>query len=157
MSDGNGESPEMRKGTPVEPSRRHIGRRELLAATAAGAVLLPEAASANAAVSKSASTPGQPAGGPSSQELQRAVDDWAEPWVWRPHDWPGQQLHLNVVGHASPGPTVRMRGDDTLFVRVRNMLGPNDSVLSAGKDANGKPLYWKFTRGEAPVTTSDRS
>jgi len=98
MSKGNGESPDM----GMAPNPRHIGRRELLAVTAAVAVLLPEAASAAAAVPENASAAARPAAEPTLQELQEAVDDWAEPWVWRPHDWPGQQLHLNVVEHASP-------------------------------------------------------
>ena len=73
-----------------------------------------------------------------------ATENWAEPWVWRPSDWPGQQLHLNVVenenpgravgfgnpgsilfsyGGNTPGPTIRMKGDEILFVKLRNMLG----------------------------------
>ncbi len=71
-------------------------------------------------------------------------ETWNEPWVWRPSDWPGQQLDLNVVenqnpgiavglgnpgsvlfsyGGDTPGPTIRMRGDETLFVKLRNLLG----------------------------------
>ena len=74
------------------------------------------------------------------------LDTWIEPWIWRPSDWPGQQLDLNIVendhagaavsgantgaflfsyGGITPGPTIRMRGDETLRVRLRNMLGLN--------------------------------
>jgi FtsP/CotA-like multicopper oxidase with cupredoxin domain len=74
------------------------------------------------------------------------MEDWTEPWVWRPAEWPGQSLVLNVVGNpnppravspgnrftplysfngTSPGPTIRLRGDDELRVTVRNLLGPN--------------------------------
>ena len=71
-------------------------------------------------------------------------ETWNEPWVWRPGDWPGQQLELNVVenqnpgigvglgnpgsvlfsyGGNTPGPTIRMKDDETLFVKLRNLLG----------------------------------
>ena len=60
------------------------------------------------------------------------VEDWTEPWIWRPSEWPGQTLTLNLVGNphppratvagnrftlmyslneSSPGPTIRMRGN----------------------------------------------
>jgi len=75
-----------------------------------------------------------------------AMEDWTEPWIWRPSDWPGESLVLNVVGNpnppravspgnrftplysfngSSPGPTIRVRGDERLRVTVRNHLGPN--------------------------------
>jgi len=78
------------------------------------------------------------------EDLQGAGETWNEPWVWRPGDWPGQQLDLNVVlnqnpgievglgnpgsvffsyGGDTPGPTIRMRGDETLSVKLRNLLG----------------------------------
>src|SRR5688572_5645762 len=78
--------------------------------------------------------------------LTRPVEDWSEPWVWRPDDWPSQPLTLQVVGNrhlpravspgngftplfsfngASPGPTIRMRGDGVLRVKLRNMLDRN--------------------------------
>jgi FtsP/CotA-like multicopper oxidase with cupredoxin domain len=74
------------------------------------------------------------------------VEDWTEPWIWRPSDWPNEPLVLNVVGNpappravspgnrfaplysyngSSPGPTIRLRGDERLRVIVRNHLGPN--------------------------------
>lgn len=81
------------------------------------------------------------------------VEDWSEPWVWRPSDWPGQALALHLVGNAhppravspgnrftplysyngsSPAPTIRMRGDETLRVTLRNFLGRNNSMVPAG-------------------------
>ncbi len=72
-----------------------------------------------------------------------SVETWNDPWVWRPSDWPREQLHLNVVesqnpgvgtipgnpnprlfsyGGITPGPTIRMRGDETLAVKLRNLL-----------------------------------
>ena len=71
----------------------------------------------------------------------KATETWIEPWVWRPSDWPGEQLHLNVVenenpgpvvgfgnpnavlfsyGGITPGPTIRMKGDEILFAKLRN-------------------------------------
>ena len=85
------------------------------------------------------------------------VEDWTEPWIWRPSDWPGQSLALNVVGNShppraispgnrftplysfngvSPGPTIRMRGDETLRVTLRNHLGPNLSRVPKGPAAD---------------------
>jgi FtsP/CotA-like multicopper oxidase with cupredoxin domain len=73
--------------------------------------------------------------------------------VWRPADWPGQQLTLHVVGNrhppravspgnrftplysfngSSPGPTIRMRGDAVLRVKLRNLLGPNHGQVPKG-------------------------
>ncbi|MEM7536854.1 MAG: multicopper oxidase domain-containing protein [Chloroflexota bacterium] len=84
----------------------------------------------------------------SKQKLRFIAETWAEPSVWRPSDWPGQPLPLHVVENAAPlavtglgfnnakpllfsyngstpGPTIRMSGDETLFVHVRNLLGPD--------------------------------
>ena len=81
------------------------------------------------------------------------TEDWTEPWVWRPADWPGQPLVLNVVGNpnppravspgnrftplysfngTSPGPTIRVRGNERLRVTVRNHLGPNLGRVPVG-------------------------
>jgi len=86
-----------------------------------------------------------------------AAETWLEPWVWRPSDWPNQPLTLNVVENqnpgiapspgnrfpslfsfngTSPGPTIRMRGDETLTIKLRNMLGMNHgaAVMGAAPD-----------------------
>lgn len=76
-------------------------------------------------------------------------ETWIEPWIWRPGDWPGQQLHMNVVenenpgpaeglgnpnpilfsyGGITPGPTIRMRGNETLLLKLRNMLGEDTGI-----------------------------
>ena len=85
--------------------------------------------------------------------LTRPVEDWSEPWVWRPDDWPSQPLTLQVVGNrhvpravsagngftplfsfngSSPGPTIRMRGDAVLRVKLRNMLDRNHGQVPRG-------------------------
>ena len=85
--------------------------------------------------------------------LDDAFENWNEPWVWRPGEWPGQQLDLNVVenqnpgievglgnagsvlfsyGGNTPGPTVRMRGDEALDVKLRNLLGEDCGVTFVG-------------------------
>jgi FtsP/CotA-like multicopper oxidase with cupredoxin domain len=90
-----------------------------------------------------------------------APETWLEPWVWRPGDWPGQQLELNVVENenpgdivgygnpsavlfsyngATPGPTIRMRGDEILLLRLRNMLGLNHGSTYVGPYPDPKEL-----------------
>ena len=82
-----------------------------------------------------------------------ATETWIEPWVWRVGDWPGQQLHLNVVenenpgrvigagdpagvlfsyGGQTPGPTIRVRGNEDILVKLRNMLGPDGGITYVG-------------------------
>ncbi len=86
-----------------------------------------------------------------------SVEDWSEPWVWRPSEWPGQALALNLVGNAhppratstgnrytplfsfngvSPGPTIRMRGRERLRVTLRNHLGPSMGRVPRGPAAD---------------------
>ena len=88
-------------------------------------------------------------------------ESWLEPWVWQPGDWPGQQLELNVVENenpgdivgygnpsailfsyngATPGPTIRMRGDEILLARLRNMLGLNHGSTYVGPYPDLKEL-----------------
>ncbi len=76
-------------------------------------------------------------------EFARAAN-WQEPWTWRPELWPDAQLNLNVVrsqnpglspspgnpapmlfsyNGSSPGPSIRVRSDGILQVKVRNNLG----------------------------------
>jgi FtsP/CotA-like multicopper oxidase with cupredoxin domain len=80
-------------------------------------------------------------------------ESWQEPWTWRPELWSGSRLDLNVVrsqnpglspspgnpapvifsyNGASPGPTVRVRSDGKLLVRVRNTLELNEGDKAIG-------------------------
>ncbi|MEO6224155.1 MAG: hypothetical protein ABIP90_12980, partial [Vicinamibacterales bacterium] len=132
------------------PSRRNLLK---LGVTGLGAAGL--AALGTSTTSVEAQTPGsgqgqQPPMPPRPEGIVslagRVVEDWTEPWIWRPSEWPGQPLVLNVVGNpqppravspgnrfaplysfngSSPGPTIRVRGHETLRVTVRNHLGPN--------------------------------
>lgn len=102
-----------------------------------------------------------------------AGETWDEPWVWNPGKWQGESLHLNIVEHqtpssivglgnasaalfsyngATPGPTIRMKGDETLRVKLFNHLGLNRGKTVIGeapdpgyflKGANGKKLGYK--------------
>ena len=81
------------------------------------------------------------------------TETWQEPWLWRPEQWPGEELELVVVRNqnpgqspspgnpapavfsfngASPGPTVRVRNDGEVRFKIRNTLGLNESRVQAG-------------------------
>ena len=141
-------------------NRELPNRRNLLKAGAAGLVALGTGGVELGA--RTGQTPGsgqgpQPPKPPSPETIvdpaAAAVEDWTEPWIWRPSEWPNQPLVLNVVGNAhpprattagnrftplysfngsSPGPTIRMRGTERLRVTVRNHLGPNLSRVPKG-------------------------
>ncbi len=93
-----------------------------------------------------------------------SVDTWVEPWVWRPTDWPNKDLDLTVVenaapvavtgtgfenvrplllsyGGVTPGPTIRMAGDKTLSIQLRNLLGTDEGETITGPypDPNALP------------------
>ena len=118
-----------------------ISRRALLQAAVLGAATIPGVASA-----AQQATPVPPPVETPVVLPAASSETWQEPWIWRPGDWPGQQLNLNVqenenpgaiVGYgnqsavlfsyngSTPGPTIRMAGDETLLVRLRNLLGQN--------------------------------
>src|SRR6266487_6917060 len=144
----------------AEPGQHLLKRRELLQLGAASvAALSTRSLSLDARVIQ---TPGsgqgqQPPKAPAPEAVANlatmTVEDWTEPWLWRPSDWPNQSLALNVVGNAhpprasspgnrftplysfngsSPGPTIRVRGTERLRVTVRNHLGPNLSRVPKG-------------------------
>jgi len=81
------------------------------------------------------------------------AESWQEPWTWRPELWPDSPLDLNVVqsqnpglssspgnespllfsyNGTSPGPTVRVRNDGILRIRIRNTLGLNAGQTQVG-------------------------
>ena len=87
----------------------------------------------------------------------KSAEDWSEPWIWRPSEWPNQALALNLVGNAhppratstgnpytplfsfngvSPGPTIRLRGHERLRVTMRNHLGPSMGRVPKGPAAD---------------------
>jgi FtsP/CotA-like multicopper oxidase with cupredoxin domain len=98
--------------------------------------------------------------GPKVPEVGELVDpgsmlfeDWQEPWTWRPDAWPGQHLELNVVRNQnpgispspgnplsslfsyngiSPGPTIRVRADGEVRIRLRNTLPLNAHLTPYG-------------------------
>ncbi len=146
--------------TEPDPPQRYLRRREMLQLGAAGMAALGAARVPLAA--RAPQTPGSgqgqqppkpPAADAVANPLTMVAEDWTEPWIWRPSDWPNQALALNIVGNAhpprasspgnrftplfsfngsSPGPTIRMRGHERLRVTVRNHLGPNMSRVPKG-------------------------
>ena len=141
-----------------------MNRRELLQLGVGGFAAL--GSSGERAAASLDQTPGSgqgrvPPAPPAPQNVANlagmSVEDWTEPWVWRPSDWPDQPLALNIVGNAhpprgnspgnqftplysfngsSPGPTIRLRGDERLLVTLRNHLGPNLSRVPKGAAAD---------------------
>jgi len=137
-----------------------LKRRELLQLGAAGVAAIGAAGLPLAA--PAAQTPGsgqgqQPPKPPAPDAIAdvaaQNAEDWTEPWVWRPSEWPGQALSLHIVGNAhpprgtspgnrftplfsfngsSPGPTIRLRGNERLRVTLRNHLGPSLSRVPKG-------------------------
>jgi len=140
---------------PVDPARRR-----LLQLGAAGVASAFGGTHSLTASDGQAPLPAAPQA-PASPDATGVVDPasvpfetWTEPWVWRPGDWPGQVLDLNVVernepdkapsqgqvfpgqfsfGGISPGPTIRMRSDGVLRVRLRNLLGADFGKMWVGQ------------------------
>ena len=139
-------------------------RRELLQLGVGGIVAL--GSSGSPAAASGTQTPGSgqgrvppapPAPDAVANLAEMSVEDWTEPWIWRPSDWPDQPLALNIVGNphppratspgnrftplysfngSSPGPTIRLRGNERLLVTLRNHLGPNLSRVPRGAAAD---------------------
>lgn len=137
------------------PDAGLISRRNLLKMSATGLGAAGLAALGTSTTSVGAQTPGsgqgqRPPRPPAPEAIvdpaAAVVENWTEPWIWRPSDWPNESLVLNVVGNpappraispgnnfvplysyngSSPGPTIRVRGNERLRVVVRNHLGPN--------------------------------
>ena len=139
----------------------HISRRAFIKSAAAGAVGLNLLAGASIATARQTPVASPVPIQPPETLSATSVETWGEPWIWRPSDWPGQALELNVIenenpgfvvgygnpsavlfsyGGMTPGPTIRMRGDETLFVRLRNLLGRNDGTTTVGPFPDPKAL-----------------
>lgn len=140
-----------------------LARRELLQlgagslAAAVGAASARPAAQTPAPQPQGLVAPTPPPADAIGNPSGTSTETWLEPWVWRPSEWPAQSLHLNVVESQNPGlspspgnrfptlfsfngtspaPTIRMRGDGTLSLKLRNLLGMNHGggVLGAAPD-----------------------
>jgi FtsP/CotA-like multicopper oxidase with cupredoxin domain len=133
-------------GAPADPARRkllQLGAAGVTAAlgTGGGTVIAGDSQNPPASAAQPAAAPDV---GRISDPAAMPFETWCEPWVWRPEDWPGQALDLNVVernepekapsqgqifpgqfsfGGISPGPTIRVRGDGVIRIRLRNLLG----------------------------------
>jgi hypothetical protein len=122
------------------------------------AVAPAETASPAASPSPGPVAPSTPEVGSLVNPLNTPAETWQEPWTWRPQDWPTGKLELNVVENQnpgalpspgnptpalfsfngiSPGPTIRVRSDGTLRVKVRNMLGLNQQTTQAATVTSG--------------------
>jgi FtsP/CotA-like multicopper oxidase with cupredoxin domain len=150
---------------PSDPDGAYAIRRRQLLQLGVGSVAAALGARSTSEASPAGQTPGSGQGRLPRPPLTDAVvnvsamrvEDWTEPWVWRPSDWPGQPLALNIVGNphppraispgnrftplysfngSSPGPTIRMRGDECLRVTLRNHLGPSMGRVPRGAAAD---------------------
>ena len=84
-------------------------------------------------------------------------ENWQEPWIWRPEQWPGDSLDLNIVRKQNPGPstspgnrtpslfnfngsspapTVRVRADGVARIKLRNTLGIDAQQTPVGPSPN---------------------
>jgi len=101
-------------------------------------------------------TPTEPTAPPEVGDLvdpASARENWQEPWTWHPEEWPDAHLELNVIRNQNPGnspspgnptgavfsfngtspaPTVRVRNDGVLKIRLRNTLPLNEQQTQVG-------------------------
>ena len=120
------------------PRGRWMKRRELLQLGIGGLAALGTKGSLSAAAQPGSGQGPPPPKPPAADGVvnlaAKTIEDWSEPWIWRPSEWPNQSLALNLVGNAhppratstgnpytplfsfngvSPGPTIRLRGNET--------------------------------------------
>ena len=173
-----------------KPAARDLinpSRRKLLQYGAAGVTALGAGAATVLARGQQAASPPQ-TGPPPPPSANGVIDPatlpaetWSEPWVWRPSEWPGQSLDLNVVerneplkapspgqifpgqfsfGGISPAPTIRVRSGGTIRVRLRNFLGANFGKMWIGPCPDPlsitPALRWNFSAG-SPKPRASRS
>ena len=136
----------------ANPERRKLLQAGVATVTAA----LGSSAVGAGAVTQQAPPPFSPATTSDTGVIDPAAltaETWNEAWIWRPEDWAGQALDLNVVerneptkapspgqtfpgqfsfGGISPAPTIRVRSGGTIRVRLRNLLGQNFGKMWVG-------------------------
>ena len=79
-------------------SRGMLSRRSLVRTTMFGAAALSVPSDVFAQATPEAELPATPIVSPPA-----STETWTEPWIWRPSEWPGQRLDLNVVENRNPG------------------------------------------------------
>jgi FtsP/CotA-like multicopper oxidase with cupredoxin domain len=159
MSSQNDQNVDVPRSTAPEHgdkrNRPGVSRRVFLQSALLGAAGVPIAGSIASSVAAQGTGHGAatPAAVAPEAIASNTPETWIEPWIWRPSDWPGQSLDLNVVENqnpgpvvgygnpsavlfsyngSTPGPTIRMRGDETLYVKLRNLLGENSGTTDFG-------------------------
>jgi FtsP/CotA-like multicopper oxidase with cupredoxin domain len=126
---------------------KNFKRREFIKLTASGVAVTLSGCSTS-----DTKLPAAKLSGIIDPELALA-ETWQEPWVWRPEQWPDAALDLNVVlsqnpglspspgnpgpmlfsfNGTSPGPTIRVRNDGVLKIKIRNTLGLNEALTHVG-------------------------
>lgn len=158
---------------PTHMSRRSFLTATLVTTVAAGCAMAPEPAPSAPGQTPTATPTPAPTASPvvPGASLQ---ETWIEPWVWRPSIWNGQQLALNVVenqnpgpaiglgnidaslfsyGGIAPGPTIRMGGNETLFVKLRNYLGKDFGDTFVGVYPDPAPLTDEMKQAAVEAAT----
>jgi len=136
--------------TELERAWSAISRRRFLQGASLGIAALGVAAVSRSKVTRAAS--GSPSPAPDPQlagNLSAVTENWAEPVVWRPIG--NDPLGLRVVenenglrfsyGGVSPGPTIRMSGDQTLYVHIQNDMGPDEGTSPVGPNPDAAEGY----------------
>jgi|GEM_PF-1050277 len=86
-----------------------------------------------------------------ADQLATVKENWHEPWYWQPKGTLPLSLyvvsqnqvpastHLLSYGGHSPAPAIRMRGDETLYVNIHNMLAGDIglSTVNENPDTGG--------------------
>jgi hypothetical protein len=123
--------------SPNDPDGRTFTRRRMLklgatglGATTLAALVTPDALATPAGDQAPGSGQGpQPPKPPAPDAIVNIAtaltEDWCEPWIWRPTDWPGQPLVLNLVGNPNPPRAVSPGNRFTpLYSRIRSSRAP---------------------------------
>ena len=131
--------------------RGDLSRRTFLKGAAASAAAVGIASvSRNMALGADASPAPSALPDPlSPQNIGSVFETWAEPEVFTPNGT--EQLVQQVVeneggfrfsyGGKSPGRTIRMRGDETLYARIENKLGRDEGKSATGPGPDPREGY----------------